>query len=389
MVFRVRPPQTLFNLLQPPNIHEKPRVRRRLGIRSYCHNRRTSSYAQVVPWESSYTNNLLTASQLHDPTLTYGPNFNKYVFMPTVYENFLRRCSLSSNKSCLPASNISEFRTSTEKSESSSFQPATFSTLPTSTPIVIDSGATFGTTPHVEDIIPGTLQNVDLSVKNLSGTSDITAKGFGRWCVQDIHNNTAIIEPFLHVVPNSDVRLFSPQDYFRGLGGGSYFMDKDSSKLTLSDGKKLEIPYHHANSLPMLFEPRPGSKKSSSLHLLTFDDLCSSQLHLNVADERNQNISAAAKEYVLKHRMCSHANQQWCQELMRERHFKDDNGKVQILPPILKTKHPGTKSVNKCACAGCLLGGATRKPTKSSTVSHNSEMILKEQKLFPWRFSLC
>ena len=105
------------------------------------------------------------------------------------------------------------------------------------------------------------------------------ARGFGRWCIQDIYNAKVIIEPFLHVVPQSDVRLLSPQDYFRGLGGGSYTMNKDSTWLTLPDGKRLEVRYHHANSLPMLFEPHPSSNK---VNLISFDDLSSSNIHLNV-----------------------------------------------------------------------------------------------------------
>ena len=81
---------------------------------------------------------------------------------------------------------------------------------PTVTPVVIDFRATFGTIPFLEDLIPGTIEKIDLSVKNLSGSSAITARGFGRWTVEDIHGNHALLEPYLHVVPSSDVRLFSP-----------------------------------------------------------------------------------------------------------------------------------------------------------------------------------
>ena len=155
-------------------------------------------------------------------------------------------------------------------------------------------------------------------------------------------------------------------------------MDKDTSWLTLPNGKRLEVPYH-ANSLPMLFEPL----QSSDLNLLSFDDLDSANIHLNVADERNQNISAAQKEYILKHRMCSHANQQWCQELMRPRTFTASDGSKQTLPPVITTKHPGTKSAQKCICAGCMLGNLNRRSTKSSTTSNTSEMTLKQSHIYP------
>ena len=124
-----------------------------------------------------------------------------------------------------------------------------------STPIVIDTGATFGTTPFVEDLIPGTIEKVEGAVRNLSGNSNITARGFGRWNVKDINGVSTIIEPFLQVVPKSEVRLMSPQDYFQGLNGGNYLVTKDSTWLTLPNGIKLEVPFHHSNRLPMLFEP--------------------------------------------------------------------------------------------------------------------------------------
>ena len=167
---------------------------------------------------------------------------------------------------------------------------------------------------------------------------------------------------------------------FRGLGGGSYEMNKYSSWLILPEGKRLEVPYHHTNSLPILFKPHSSSDK---LNLLSVDDLSTANIHLNVADERNQNISAAQKEYILKHRICSHANQQWCQELMRERTFKAADGTTQTLPPVLNTKHAGTKSAQKCICAGCMLGNLTRRPTKSSVTSNTSEMTLKQSHIFP------
>ena len=47
----------------------------------------------------------------------------------------------------------------------------------TATPIVVDSGATFGTTPFESDRIPGTVEKFKGSVRNLSDSSSIMAKG--------------------------------------------------------------------------------------------------------------------------------------------------------------------------------------------------------------------
>ena len=206
------------------------------------------------------------------------------------------------------------------------------------------------------------------------------ARGFGRWVVEDIHGNRSILEPYLHVVPRSDVRLFSPQEYFRYIGGNTYHITHKTSYLNLPNNQSLEIPYHHANGLPMLFEP---TSVQSHMLSLTFDDLTSASIHLNVADKKNQNISPARKEFVYNHRLCSHDNKQWTQELMYDRIFKQEDSTCVTLPPILKTKHPSTKNGTTCLCAGCALGKLNHRPPKASLTKNTTEMNLKIEKVFP------
>ena len=76
--------------------------------------------------------------------------------------------------------------------------------------IFIDDGVTFECTPFIDDTIPGALKETNISVKNLLGNSKITAKGFGRRNVTDKNGLTGSIKVFLHVVPNSEFRLFIP-----------------------------------------------------------------------------------------------------------------------------------------------------------------------------------
>ena len=286
-----------------PPFNFKPRVRKRNGRMSY----RSKKYLPVLlpvlisTWDSVYSSVLPEPKHLHIPSVTYGPHFDKFAFVPRIYSTFL------SSRNIVPSDDLHhQMLISQMQLPGSSPDPRILALSDTrSTPIVVDSGATFGTTPFVSDLIPGTIEQVDLSVNNLSGSSAITARGFGRWIVEDIHGNRSILEPYLHVVPKSDVRLFSPQEYLKGMGAGSYHMTPRISHLNLPNNTSLEIPYHHSNGLPMIFQP----SSSTSLALsLTFDDLTTAAIHLNVADERNQNISAATQELVLKHRMCSHAN---------------------------------------------------------------------------------
>ena len=179
-------------------------------------------------------------------------------FDPLLFSSFLHTKSNNSN----PVIAISEFQLeqSNDLTKLQSIEANTASTC--NTPIVVDTGATFGTTPYKEDLIPGTIEEVKSSVRNLSGSSKITARGFGRWFVNDVNSVSTVIEPFLQLVPNSEVRLMSSQDYFQGLNGGNYLVTKDSSWLTLPNGIKLEVPFHYSNRLPMLFEPSPHNHSS-------------------------------------------------------------------------------------------------------------------------------
>ena len=55
----------------------------------------------------------------------------------------------------------------------------------------------------------------------------------------------------------------------------------------------------------------------------------------------------------------------------------------KLSPPVIKTKYAGTKSAQKCICAGCMLGNLTRRPTKSSVTTNTGEMTLKQSHVYP------
>ena len=65
---------------------------------------------------------------------------------------------------------------------------------------------------------------------------------------------------------------------------------------------------------------------------MILDSLSSQLIHLNVAVEKNQNLTAPQQENNLTHRKAGHANGQWCQELMRERKFHYEEGDIETLP---------------------------------------------------------
>ena len=319
-------------------------------------------------------------SDIHKSELVYGSDFNTMTFHPQLFSSLLLSTTKIQSEPSHQEANISAVKL--KDSKSVKFQSSVNSASPNSTPVVVDSGATFATTPFMSDLIPGTIEKVNESVQNLTATSSITARGFGRWNVIDVNGVPAIIEPYMQVVPDSEVRLMSPQDYFQGLNGGNYLLTKDGSWMTLPNGIKLEIPFHHSNRLPMLFEPTMRDPKENAFN---FDDINTSQIHLNVSDERNQNLSEADKEFLHKHRLFTHMNFAWIAELMQPRKYVDGQDGISELDPVIKTKHASTKNCkhDRIKCAGCLLGKMKRRSNTSSKVINLKEMALKEGALYP------
>ena len=160
-------------------------------------------------------------------------------------------------------------------------------------------------------------------------------------------------------------------------------MEKSSTWLTLPSGEVIEVPYHHSNGLPMLFE---CSKPSI---LLTWDDIDSEAVHLNMAHEANQNFTRDKKEYLLNHQKACHANGSWVQELMRGRKYDDGKGNILQLPPVFPTKHKKTKSCDRPRCAGCLLGKMGRRSTCSSLTQNLGEMTLRAGSITPGSLIFC
>ena len=95
-------------------------------------------------------------------------------FHPQLFGPFLTKRRVMSQSS--HEAHISEIKFKGVTWTDSSIQQAAAA----DTPIVIDTGATLGTTPFESDLIHGTVEKVNRAVKNLSGNSSITARGFDR-----------------------------------------------------------------------------------------------------------------------------------------------------------------------------------------------------------------
>ena len=97
----------------------------------------------------------------------------------------------------------------------------------------------------------------------------------------------------------------------------------------------------------------PKSIFNEAIHSLDFDHLSAEQIHLNISDENNQNLTAAQKEYLLTHKKIAHANGRWCQELMSDGQFDYGDSTIETLPPVLPTQHKTKRScyISRRLCA--------------------------------------
>ena len=86
----------------------------------------------------------------------------------------------------------------------------------------------------------------------LDGSTDVLGRGPVSQSVPNTFASTTTIRPIARHIPSAQIRLFSPEDYFIQLDGGSLFMDKHDCKLQLPDGDKISISFNPHNNLSML-----------------------------------------------------------------------------------------------------------------------------------------
>jgi hypothetical protein len=114
------------------------------------------------------------------------------------------------------------------------------------------------------------------------------------WEVQDFYGVERTITTMAYYVPSANIRLFSPKVYFDEQNSGSYHMEKGLPTLNLGDGTPLTFPYQPGRKLPMMLTSSHFNNPTTNIGL-TFEDT-NMLANLEVADEVNQNLTAAKKE---------------------------------------------------------------------------------------------
>ena len=156
----------------------------------------------------------------------------------------------------------------------------------TDQPIVIDSGASFSVSSLIDDFDPQHYITMRSKCNQLDGSTDVLGRGPVSWSVPNTSASTTTLRPIARHIPSAQIRLFSPQDYFLQVDGGSLFVDKDGCTLQLPDGDKISVSFNPHNNLPML------SPVVASDSLFSFNTITQSSINESIVSGSNQNITS-------------------------------------------------------------------------------------------------
>jgi hypothetical protein len=82
-------------------------------------------------------------------------------------------------------------------------------------PIVIDTGVSVSVTPVIADFVGPLWPCTTVTLKGLSGTTEVTGEGTASFLVRDMFGNKRKIRTTEYYVPAASIRLFSPHTYFK------------------------------------------------------------------------------------------------------------------------------------------------------------------------------
>jgi hypothetical protein len=263
--------------------------------------------------------------------------------------------------------------------------------------IILDTGCTFAITPDKRDFVvyhDGSRSNA--TVQTVNGPTPLTGSGVVRWTLISENGQHLHIEVPCHHVPNSTVRLLSPQDYclYKGLdrskdqfGGNSNYFWMNADHL----GTRFQCPIDPRSNLPVALAKLPchlGGCTSPGTFISPADPpchTCSGQhfASLSVFDENNQNLTSAQKELLLWHSRLGHLGFEHTQRLMRPRVLDPSPSNAVIHEPCISPKHASAKTCKPPLCAACQIAKAKRRNSEVSTTIIKPHTHLKQDDLTP------
>ena len=276
---------------------------------------------------------------------------------------------------------------------------------PRSVILIWDTGASYGLTPFRSDFID--YVECDIPVRDVTKVNKVIGIGTTLHKFTDTDGKPVFIPCVSYHLPQTDVRLFSPQTYHQMHGGYSeVYAESIQMKLRTST---ISITIEQGlTNLPVVHDSFVSEKAKRGLGPLMRSGLCRTRISVLdcfggvdtvvssvitqseqtffpcfpcVGDSSNENLTSPQRELLLWHWKLG-INMYRVQELMRERTFEEPLGKRTVLPPIIKPKFPSARNCVIPVCQSCLLARARKRSpnAKRSSVIPESEGALSRDR---------
>jgi hypothetical protein len=267
--------------------------------------------------------------------------------------------------------------------------------------LIWDTGGSAGLTPFRSDFID--YFECDIDVRDVTKVNKVIGIGTTLHKFVDDAGNDVYLPCVSYHLPTTDVRLFSPQVYHQIYGGHSIVNGDEVVMNVRCDGKPktIPIPIDRGNTnLPVVHNSFVSSKMKKKLahnfrSALIATGVCTAlDYFANVSVHRavstssslrgifsslpcvggseNENLTMAQKELLLWHWRLG-IGMQRIQTMMRNRTFEDPFGRMQVHPPIIKTKFASTASCTIPRCQSCELSRAHQRSPQVKRVQPNQD----------------
>lgn len=233
--------------------------------------------------------------------------------------------------------------------------------------VVFDTGATISISPNKDDFVSWEASQKNLTISGITNKASVCGVGQVEWTVHDDNGNEQRIATRAYYVPAAQIRLFSPQAYFRDrkkqqtANDKSWFgMNPDGYMFVWENGAKRTI--------------RWSDRRGDLLPTMNLQGL-NVQKGYSVVDDENNNLSTAQKELLKWHYKLSHLGLPQVQSLFRK---QDDND--AILGSLTRS---GQCDLPKCTA--CSLAKAHKISTnvKTTTIKSDKVGVLSRDHLRP------
>ena len=277
------------------------------------------------------------------------------------------------------------------------------------TPLVYDTGASYGLTPFRADFID--YQTCDIPVKDISKTNRVKGIGTVMYKFTATNGDLLYLPGLAYHLETADIRLFSPQTYHQLYGGSSVIdgdrvimhlqqqaeykirhdieipIDKPNSNLPIihnvfcSDMEREKIG-HHFRSAIKSWDRYLGFRQKWRVGVEEFDyefEAAAQMICPCVGTDANTNLTRAQKELLLWHWRLG-ISMHRVQELMRGHQAKEPHGKHTWMPPVIKPKFAATTTCPIPKCPSCELARAKKRNPKVV----KQEAIKEKEAILAW-----